>query len=195
MLDIRHVSGEMEVVPQWKAEHDWSNYELYPQILLEMTRHCGYTGHHAIFALLHIALLGWFLYATPHVPRLLRSLISASAVVVVAFHALLGSVCALPGWRWFLFFLAMSPIISAVAANFIALKLKGARQAKLVLVLARVLVLASTLVSLVLLVWWWWTYDPSSYDFSSAALRVALLPIALSFSSLTFIYSASKSRM
>ena len=53
----------------------------------------GYTEHHAAYALVHLSVLGWFLYAARRVPSLLRGLISGGALFAVTFHALVGGAC------------------------------------------------------------------------------------------------------
>ena len=59
----------------------------------ELNCRFGYPEHHAAFALLHVAVLGWFIYAAPRAAWGLHGLVGGSGVFFILIHALLGGVC------------------------------------------------------------------------------------------------------
>ena len=142
---------------------------LDPQGQLGPEQSCrdGHAGQHTTFVLLHAAILTWFLYSTPHTPKLLRGLVGGAGAFTIGFHTLLGSVCwssaAAAAMR---VHMASSPLhrirplqwtvesllASAIAAFIVLKSERPGRAAKLSLL--SVFALAH-LLSLV----WWWTHD------------------------------------
>ena len=166
----------------------------------EVSCRLGYTEQHAVFALLHLAELGCALHFGQCVSGPLHhALVGGGAALNVAFHALLGGVCSSPTVSGLVHaHLATFPVVrltgshfvfnglvsTAFAVHFINLRSEGAaRMTKLALV--SVLVLVNILVQS-----WWWTHDITEATVPSLYLPSAMLSLL----SLSFIYSATKSR-
>ena len=96
-------------------DHHISQEEGSP--IAEVSCRVGYTEHHGIFALLHLALPVFVLhFKQKRVPRLLSGSIGASAVLTVASYALLGGICWSP---------TISAVVHAHFASFPVLRLAG----------------------------------------------------------------------
>ena len=73
------------------------HHMLRDQPAAEVNCHFGFHQHHATFALLYLAMLGWFLYSAPRsTPGALSGLIAACIALIITVHALLGGVCGSP---------------------------------------------------------------------------------------------------
>ena len=124
----------------------------------------GTTALNVTYALLHFAVLAWFLYSTPSAPRLLRVLNAASSALTVALYVLLGSICSSLTVHdavqaqfasspfiqvIFLYYLISGLVTCAVAAQFVVLKSNGTARA------AQLTVLSMMAAINTLVVCWW----------------------------------------
>ena len=73
--------------------HVMSGHQFAGHSTAEAACRFGNTELHAAFALLHLAVHGWFLSSAPNASWRLRGLISGGTIFGVAVHALLGGVC------------------------------------------------------------------------------------------------------
>ena len=161
----------------------------------------GYVEGHAAFGLLYLAVFGWLLYSKPPAPRLLYGIVGGGTVLSVAFHTLLGGLCAsatlLAAVRdhfktspifqiRVLYMLGGHVLMSALAAYFFRLKGGQAATRK-----ASVLILTG-LVCACVLGWWWWS---AAVDTAVQAVQVPWVLGLLQPILLWVIYkSASESR-
>ena len=166
----------------------------------EVNCRMGYTEHHVAFALLHLALLGYFLHSCAS--GYLRGLISGCAAFNIAYQMLLGGLCwsttisavvhahfmTLPAFavvrlaasHW----VANTLVTAAVAAHFVNTKSEGTARVRNLSILGS-LGLANSFVQ-----YWWWVHD-----LTESTLAASVLPASvLNFLGLLFICAVTKTQ-
>ena len=156
-----------------------------------------FTEHHLPFALLHLLVLGLFLYRASHAPKFLRGLVGAVEAFAIAGHALLGGLCesptiaaALPAFaassplnRIGLLHQVVDPLVAcAVAAYFVRCKSEGPG-------CAAKIVVQIMMATVHILVLGWWIHAVTEYTVRALLLSTDVLLNA----SLALIYLATKS--
>ena len=161
----------------------------------------GHTQHHAVFALLNLAELFCAIHfgqrtSGSHLRR--RALIAGSAALNVAFHVLLGGICASPYVSAVVhahfatfpvirlagaLFVVNGLVAAAVTAHLVNFESEGAaRMAKLGL-------LAVLALMNILLQGWWWTHNLQE----ETVLWLYLPATLLNVTNMSYIYAATKS--
>ena len=164
----------------------------------ELSCRFGYLEHHAVFALLQIAVLVWFLHSAPRAPSLLRGLIAGNTLFNIAIHMLLCGTCRLSfisvavhahlhSFPPFQMFSVGGVVNSAVTAHFVMRDSGRIAAAKLVLLLLTAAVHILALGS------WWWT--PTKQLTAQTMLIVHLSAAFMALETLVFLYSATKTRV
>ena len=166
----------------------------------------GTTALNATYALLHFAVLGWFLYSTPSAPRLLRALNAASSALTVALYVLLGSICSSLTVHdavqaqfvsspfiqvIFLYYLISGLVTCAVAAQFVVLKSNGTARAAQLTVLSMMAAINTLVVC-------WWGLGSLEAQYAGKAKFPVFLMVVMAlplFTSPVLIYCATKSRV
>lgn len=163
----------------------------------EVNCRMGYTEHHVAFALLHLALLGYFLHSCAS--GYLRGLISGCAAFNIAYQMLLGGLCWSPTLsaaahahfttfavvRLALFqWVANGLVTAVVATHFVNAKSEGTVRVRNLSILGG-LGLANSFAQ-----YWWWTHELTENTLAASVLPASLL----NFLSLLIIYSVTKTK-